>query len=240
MLGNHNYNGSIRDITVAVGSLFNNLHVYRNNADDTLAKDIKVALGYESRAGYWAKLKEGQARDNVADFEKILPRMTYYMMGIEYDAQRQLHALNQTISANPSATTGNSLTQHSPVPYNLNYNVSIFTKNVEDGLELLEQILPVFNPLYMINMKDPSGLGVVEDVPLILNSVDSEDNYQEAFEGNRIVSWTLSLTARTNLYPQIADQPVIQQAVVQTATDPAIANVIKTATTTPAGTTLVP
>jgi len=214
--------------------------VHRHDGVGTLTEDITVPLSYESRAAYWSKLHESQASgDNIADLEKHLPRISYHLDSLAPDMTRQKSAIHQNISTIASATLNNVLTQRNPVPYNLSYSLNIFTKYVEDGLEIIEQIVPLFSPLYNITLKDPSGLGVNEDMPLILEGIESDDNYKDGFEDNRVVSWTIVLTAKASLYPIIHDQAAIQKAITEISVNPLMTPVVQTTIQTATTKTIV-
>jgi len=240
MLTGYFYRGSIRQISTVIGSLFNNIHVHRHDASGTLTKDITVPLSYESRAAYWSKLHEAQSTgDGIADLEKHLPRISYHLDSLTPDLTRQMSAMHQNISSVASQVANNVITQRNPVAYNLSYSINIFTKHIEDGLEIIEQIVPLFSPLYNITLKDPSGLGVNEDMPLVLEGIETDDNYKEGFEDNRVVSWTIVLTAKSSLYPIINNQSVIKTAITEISDQATMIPVIQTVTQTATTKTVV-
>lgn len=95
--------------------------------------------------------------------------------------------------------------QYNPVPYDFEYTVYLFVKYIDDGLQIIEQIVPYFTPFYTITMNDIKAYGVSRDVTVTLNSVSSEDIYQGDVEEDRIVTWTLTFTAKGWIYPPIKD-----------------------------------
>jgi hypothetical protein len=109
-----------------------------------------------------------------------------------------------TNSANPTAKT-----VFSPAPYNIDINLYILTKTQEDSMQILEQILPVFNPEYTLSINALPNLEIVQDVPVILNSIAAEDNYDGSFQERRFVTHTLSFTIKTNVYGPVTDNGVI-------------------------------
>ena len=165
---------------------------------------MKVPRSYPSRAHYRAKIQ--QEHDAVA---LTLPRMTFFMEGLTYDSDRQLNPLLR--AQGTSTNANNKLSQFQPVPYDFNFNVSVFSKYVEDGLRIVEQIIPTFSPSYNLTLKEIPSLGIITDVPVILNSVTQEDNFADGFQENRLITWSFDLTVKGNMYQPITDSAVIKQ-----------------------------
>jgi hypothetical protein len=185
------YHKHLRNVTIALGSLLNSFNVSIGK------KNVPVSFAAKNR--FVAKLKNSQM-----GVQTFLPRIGFNMEGISYDADRQQQK-NQVVVKNGKK----SLT---PVPYLVDFNVGIYTKSMDEGLEILEQLLPSFTPYYNLRLMETNDLDIVTDVPLALNSVTLQDNWEGSFEGSdlRTILWELSLSAPINLFPTIKDKgPVI-------------------------------
>jgi len=101
--------------------------------------------------------------------------------------------------------------QYNPVPYNISLNLYSFTATAESGLQIIEQILPYFQPDYTVTINTIPSMGIKRDVPIILNSVNYEDTYDGSYTQRRAVNYTLSFTAKTYLYGPIYSQRVIKE-----------------------------
>jgi len=228
MLGTPFYHETIRKLTVAIGTLFNDVHVLQKDAVGTLIKDIKVPLAFAPRTGYWSKLRDdvgGMTEDWV---QKTLPRMSFDFEGPVYDPTRQL---NTTQKINMPSATGSTLrTQmYQPIPYNFMFNLSVYSNRVEDGLQMMEQILPYFAPSYnlVIKMIDENGALVTQDVPISISNVVKDDNYQDGFVKNRLISWSFDIVAKGYIYHRTVDSKPIKTAIVNMYNDPSMTNLLE-------------
>ncbi len=213
MLGTPFYFSTIRKITIGIGTLFNNIHVVTKDSEGATVKDRKVPVAYAPRHGYYAKLVEAQDEGGNANVQATLPRISFNLEGMQYDETRKLNSLG--VRSATSATSADVLLrQLNPVPWNFMFNVSVFTKNVEDGLQILEQILPTFTPYYNITVNEIPDMDIKRDVPILLESVEQEDNYQEAFETNRVITWSFTFIAKGHVYQPHGDASVIKKALV--------------------------
>ena len=290
------YFSTVRNLTAAFGSLFDNIHVMRYNTDGSLAKNILCPLAYSAGDKTIIMLQQRNPsiqNDNV-DIKMSLPRIGYELTGMAYDSTRKTQTLTQNIyvpgpdvnfnsatavnittetinitshgfgngkavvyHSNGGTAIGNltsgvtyyvikvdsnniklattytnaiagsainlsSLgtgtqyfstqytTQFNPVPYTYDYTVSIFVKYIDDGLQIIEQILPYFTPFYTVSINDiVNPGGSKRDVPIILNSITSEDLYQGDVADDRIITWTLNFTANYLMYPPIQDNSAV-------------------------------
>ena len=142
-----------------------------------------------------------------------VPRMGFELTSMTYDGTRKLNTMNRNVK---KGTTGLKK-QFNGVPYNWEFSLYIFVKNAEDGTQILEQILPFFTPDFTFSMTLISSMSIKHDIPLILNSVTSEDTYEGDFATRRSIIWTLSFTMKGFLYPNIVDNAkVITDVTVDT------------------------
>ena len=165
MLGNnHFYHETIRRTVIAFGSVFNDIHIRRKNADGSVAQSLKVPLGYEPKQKFLARLYENPNLTNVQQL--TLPRMGFEITGFNYDGQRKVNKLNvkKTLSTNASEIKR----QYTSVPYNFQFSLFVMPKNQEDALQVVEQILPFFTPAFTLTINAVPEMGIKDDFPLIL------------------------------------------------------------------------
>ena len=220
MLGDYFYHESLRKIIIAFGTIFNNIHIHRKDSSGNVIQSIKVPLAYSPKEKFIARLD--QQPDLVEDrrVAVTLPRMGFEISGISYDPSRKLNRLGTIKKVRSTATDGKIMNkQFNPVPYNISMNLYSFTSSAEGGLQIIEQILPFFQPDYTVTIKAIPTMNIVRDVPIILNSVNYEDTYSGDFTTRRAVVYTLSFTAKTYLYGPISQQRVIKETQADMYTD---------------------
>ena len=220
MLGDYFYHESLRKIIIAFGTIFNNIHIHRKDSSGNVVQSIKVPLAYSPKEKFIARLD--QQPDLVEDrrVAVTLPRMGFEISGISYDPSRKLNRLGTIKKVRSTATDGKIMNkQFNPVPYNISMNLYSFTSSAEGGLQIIEQILPFFQPDYTVTIKAIPSLNIVRDVPIILNNVNYEDTYSGDFTTRRAVVYTLSFTAKTYLYGPISQQRVIKETQADMYTD---------------------
>tara|TARA_B100000073_G_scaffold90888_1_gene71684 strand:- start:158 stop:742 length:585 start_codon:yes stop_codon:yes gene_type:complete len=136
--------------------------------------------------------------------------MGFEITGLQYDASRKINKMQKTIRVKSNEDGKKQNYNYAPVPYNINFSLYSFTATAENGLQIIEQILPFFQPEYTVTMNVIPELSIVRDIPIILNSVNYEDTYNGEFTQRRAVIYTLSFTAKTYLYGPMSNQKVIK------------------------------
>ena len=199
MLGTYYYHEIIRKTIIGFGTLFNEIYVKHKDATNGTYSELKVPLAYGPMQKFLAKI---QQQENLAKPVAItLPRMSFEMVSIQYDASRKT-GVTQTFKA----LEGNKLKKvFMPVPYNLGFELSIFAKLNDDALQIVEQILPYFQPSFNITIDLVDSIGEKRDIPVVLNNVSFQDDYEGDFSTRRSLIYTLSFTAKTNLFGPIAE-----------------------------------
>lgn len=211
------YFATIRKVSVAFGSLFNNIHVQRFDdvgGQGNVTNTIKVPLSYAAGQKWYIQKRFDQEAGKTIQTRISLPRIGFELTGIQYDPQRKVQTMgfNQGFDENDASSFFKQL---NPVPFDLSYNVYIAIKNVDDGLQIIEQILPYFTPSYNLSIKEIPELSIVRDVPVIFQgSVDLQDDYQGNFDTQRVLIYTLSFVAKSYLYPPINDENLIKKVFV--------------------------
>lgn len=194
MLGNFYYNAIIRKTVVAFGSMFSDLKLNRFLPDGKLEQVIAVPIAYAPKDKTLVRLRQDPNLNNKVLID--LPRMSFEINGYVYDSGRMTNKFG-------SITHNNGLTQMSPVPYNLNLSLYVYTKSSDDAFAIIEQILPFFKPEYNVQIITDEKTGAITNVPFILNSVSVEDSYDGSFTERRAIIHTLNFTAKLNFYPAV-------------------------------------
>jgi hypothetical protein len=210
MFGNYYYNESMRKMTIAFGQLFNNIQIKRKDSNDTIIQSLKVPLAYAPKEKFLVRLDQQNSLDE-REFSITLPRMSFEITGIAYDSTRKLNRV-QKFKKVKTAAEGKILDyNYMPVPYNISYSLNIYTATAESGLQIVEQILPYFQPDYTVTVNAIPSLDIKRDVPIILNGVTYEDSYSGNFTTRRAVIYTLTFTAKTYLFGPAATQKVVKE-----------------------------
>ena len=211
----HFYNQGMRKMTVAFGQVFNNIQIKRTGSDSTI-QSIRVPLAYAPKEKFLVRLDQ---QPNLEDrqFAVTLPRMGFEISGIEYDGSRKLTKVQKFKTT--KTNTGVMNFNYMPVPYNISYNLYCFTATAEGGLQIVEQILPYFQPDYTVTINVVPEMGIKRDVPIVLNNINYEDSYSGDFESRRAVIYTLNFTAKTYLYGPASTQKVIRETQADMHTD---------------------
>ena len=220
MFGQYFYNESMRRMTIAFGQLFNNIQIKRKDSAGNVTQAIKVPLAYAPKEKFLVRLDQ-QPDLNKREFAITLPRMSFEITGISYDSSRKLTRM-QKYKTVKTGKDGKILNfNYTPVPYNLSYTLNVFTATAESGLQIIEQILPFFQPDYTVTVNAIPELDIKRDVPIILNDVNYEDSYNGDFTTRRAVVYTLNFTAKTYLFGPASTQKVVKtvQSDIYTDTD---------------------
>ena len=211
----HFYNQGMRKMTVAFGQVFNNIQIKRQGSDSTV-QSIRVPLAYAPKEKFLVRLDQQPSLDD-RQFAITLPRMGFEISGIEYDGSRKLTKVQKFKTT--KTNTGVMNFNYMPVPYNICYNLYCFTATAEGGLQIVEQILPYFQPDYTVTINVVPEMGIKRDVPIVLNNINYEDSYSGDFESRRAVIYTLNFTAKTYLYGPASTQKVIRETQADMHTD---------------------
>jgi hypothetical protein len=237
MLDQRFYWGTIRKAIVAFGNMFNGITVERKDANGNVVQVQKVPLAYSPKQKFLTKIRQ-QPDVDTQNVQIVLPRMGFEMVSLDYDPNRKVSPIQQTRTVNSSTTAS---AQYAPSPYNINVLLYIYAKNQDDGLQIIEQILPYFNPDYNLTLKAIPELDIKNDLPIILNTIGFEDDYEGDLTTRRSIVWTLSFVMKLNFYGPVNKTGVIrkviantfndieltqQQQKITTQTDPATANTI--------------
>ena len=202
------YNKSIRYLTVAFGSLFNNIYVQRLDGDGNETERIRVPLGYGPKQKYIRRYAlDIDSGTEIADTQVTLPRISFEMTGAAYDPTRKRNTLQKRhIVGAGNDTTYNNYVE---VPYDFSFSLSILTKYMEDGLQITEQILPYFTPEFNITI-NVNDVNQKIDIPIVLDSYSITEDYEGDFDARRLISFDMEFTAKSYVFGPIKSSPIAQ------------------------------
>ena len=207
-MANVTYNRIIRKLVVGFGNLFDNITLVRYNPDASEAERFIVPIAYAAKELYVQRIEGDPNLDKKT--QMTLPRMSFNMDGIAYDTSRKQ---NTNIKNFVQTTTG-TVSQYNPVPYNFDFSLYIYVRNVEDGTQIIEHILPYFTPDYTIKLNLIPEMGITKEVPIVLNKTDYEVTYEGDRESDpRIVIWTLTFTVKGFIFGQINNTGLITTSI---------------------------
>ena len=216
MLGQQFYHETIRKVIVAFGTTFNNIQLVRKDNSGEVKQSMKVPLAYGPRQKWLTRLNEDV--DLSKTVAVTLPRIGFEIQNLSYDSARKLNRV-QKFKKVKGAKSDQLDTQFMPVPYNLSIQLYVMAKQSDDALQIVEQILPYFQPDYTLTVNDMADMGIKRVIPIILNSIGYEDNYQGDFETRRALIYTLDFTAKFYLYGPVTSSKVIKTVQVDQYTD---------------------
>ena len=202
------YHGIIRKSIVAFGRLFSDIYIDRKQGDSvtgTTVQRLQIPLAYAPKEKWLVRIEQDPSLENNTYVS--LPRMSFEIIGYSYDPTRKMNRMQQLKCGDGS---GSVSTMYTPVPYNLDLSLYILTKTQEDGLQIIEQILPTFTPEYTMTINAVPDMNVKIDVPIVLNSVSVQDEYDGDFQTRRFVTHTLNFQMKINLFGPVGGQNVIQ------------------------------
>ena len=214
------YNEILRRTVISFGTLFNNIAIKHTNSSDQVVSVIKVPLAYGPTQKFLARLN--QSPDLNKPTSLTLPRMSFEFTGLTYDPSRKV-TTTQTFTVKDPNDGEETKKAYMPVPYNMQFELSIMTKLNDDALQIVEQILPYFQPSYNLTVELIESIKEKRDIPIILENITMQDDYEGDFSTRRVLLYTLRFTAKTYLFGPVssATKDIIKTAKVSylTGTD---------------------
>tara|TARA_B100001057_G_scaffold178639_1_gene179419 strand:+ start:2089 stop:2904 length:816 start_codon:yes stop_codon:yes gene_type:complete len=218
MLGQQFYHETVRNVIVAFGTMFNNIQIVRKDNSGTVTQTMKVPLAYGPKQKFLTRLDQDPSLSSATAI--TLPRLGFEIGALTYDSARKLNRVQKFKKVKSSSSDASKLdTQYMPVPYNMDITLYAMAKNSDDALQIVEQILPFFQPDYTLTLNDMADMGIKRDVPIILNDVSYEDNYQGDFESRRAIIYTMAFTTKFYLYGPVTSTSVIKTVQVDQFSD---------------------
>lgn len=206
------YYGTIRKYTIALGTLFSDIVIERKDSNKKKAQVIKVPLAYGPKDKWLRRLQENP--DLTKQVKMDLPRMSFELTNLQYDPERK-------VGPNPNYLRDTSSRKVStPIPWNFDFTLYVVSRNQDDMMNIVEQILPYFSPAVMLNVQ------IIDDpiqeiqIPLSFHNISMEDNYDNDMEESRIIISTLSFTLKGFLYGPVIEPKIIKRAIADVSGNP--------------------
>jgi len=213
MFGTYFYHEKIRKSVSLFGRLFNNIYVIRKNSSGGVLNQLKVPLSYAPRKKFLERIRQNTDLDTDTKVAIKLPRMSFEITSFTYDNTRQLTKLSNFKAR--GSTPQQRQKFYSPVPYTITFDLNVYAKSQDDALQIVEQILPTFNPQYTLTILPfPDDYpDFKEDIPIIINGVSFTDDFEAAMEQRRTILYTLSFEMKVSFYGPITEGEVIRKSI---------------------------
>jgi hypothetical protein len=195
------YHEILRRTVISFGSLFNDIVIKHTDNSGKVVSVIKVPFAYGPTQKFLARLEQSPNLNKPV--QMTLPRMSFELVGLSYDPTRKSTTTQSFLTASATNKTQEKKA-YLPVPYNLDFELSIMTKLNDDMLQIIEQILPYFQPAYTISIDLVKEIGEKRDIPVVLNNISMSDDYEGDFSTRRALIYTMRFTAKTYLFGPIS------------------------------------
>ena len=207
------YHEILRRTVVSFGSLFNEISIKHTDNSGNVKSVIKVPLAYGPTQKFLARLE--QSPDLNKPVQITLPRMSFEFAGLTYDSTRK-STTTQTFIAKSAVDGTETKKVYLPVPYNMQFELSIMSKLNDDALQIIEQILPFFQPAYSMTIELVDIINEKRDIPVVLENITMQDDYEGNFSTRRVLTYTLRFTAKTYLFGPVssATRDIIKKATI--------------------------
>lgn len=203
------YHGITKKTIIAFGSLFSDIKITRKNEDGSVQQTIAVPIAYAPKEKWLVRLEQDTTLENHT--YTTLPRLSFEIVGFQYDGDRKVGRMNYVTCSDGTSAVKKT---YAPVPYNISINLYALTKTQEDGLQIIEQILPFFAPELTMSIKTVDDANIITDVPIILNSLDVNDEYDGDFETRRFITYTMGFTLKTWMFGPVSEGNAIGRVLV--------------------------
>lgn len=223
--GNHFYHATMRKSVAVFGTLFNNISVIRKNGSGGVLNQIKVPLAYGPVQKFLARIDQDLKADSSMAIK--LPRMSFEIISLDLDTTQKFQRGVSAVCSE-SATSSSKVTNiKSVTAYDIGIQLNVMAKNQDDGLQIVEQILPYFQPEYTVSIKPIDDMSFSQDVPIILNSVSISDSYEGDFTERRVLVYTLDFKMKMKFYGPVNETGIIKEIDVNFAENPGISTLIE-------------
>jgi hypothetical protein len=203
---NHFKNDSIRKLVIAFGSIFNGVQLEQTNENNN-ERIFTVPISYGPKEKFVKRLTEPSSISDKTRIEISLPRMSFELSQLAYDPLRKMNKMNKKISG--MGSNGNISSAYSEVPYNFVFNVSVYTRNLEENYQIMEQILPYFSPEFIVSLK-MNTLNSSVDVPIAITNTTLTQEYEGDFSTRRFIVSSYQFVAKSYIYGKINTGAAVQ------------------------------
>jgi len=195
------YHEILRRTVISFGTLFNSISIQHKDSNGNISSMINVPLAYGPTQKFLARLE--QSPDLNKPIQVTLPRVSFEFVGLNYDASRKVTTTQTFITSNVDNKTEVKKV-YMPVPYNMQFELGIYTKLNDDMLQIIEQILPYFQPSYNLTVDLVDEIGEKRDIPIIIENISMSDDYEGDFTTRRALIYTIRFTAKTYLFGPVS------------------------------------
>lgn len=208
MFGHEFYHGTLRKYVIIFGTLFNDIIISRTDDEGNRVQDLKIPLAYGPADKTLVRLEQDPNLDR--EMAITLPRMSFEMTNFMYASERKLNTVRKNVYISDDKTKVRRMYQ--PVPYDLTFELNVFCKYVEDGTKIIEQILPFFTPEFTVSANILPKMNWQIDIPVVLDSVNIQDTYENDFESRRALIYTFTFTMKAQLFGPVTNSAIIKTA----------------------------
>lgn len=209
-LDHFTYHSTIKLLSGVFGAVFNEIMITR--ADGL---QILVPIAYETKQKYDSRLKQNPDTASQLKYKSILPRMSFKLTSWRKDPDRQLSRHNQLIQQNVDRTAVLSMnSQRNRMPYKFTYELNAKTKNIDDMLQIVEQVIIMFNPSLNVFVKDNPDLDANSAINIKLMDSQMQDIFDGSFEDEQVLETTFSFEVDGWLYMPTATAKIITKVIV--------------------------
>lgn len=210
------YFHSIRNLVVAFGDVFNTVQTTKEDGAGNVVSTLTVPIAFSRRQKYLARLLEDQQKNedsSAAKVELSLPRMSYDITSVDHNHAQRLSPHTLQVRDITTANIQDFLRQMSGTPISVGFDLTIYTYSLDEMLQIIEQIIPVFVPDFNVTILDIPELDIKKDVPLVLEAISPSDSFEGPMDEYRIIEWTLSFTTKIEIYPPVKQGGIIRRVI---------------------------
>ena len=213
MFGNQFYHETLRKYVIIFGTLFNDIRISRTDSDGNRVSDIRVPLAYGPRDKTLARLEQDPNLDREVAI--TLPRMSFEWIGLNYATERKLNTVRKNVYTANANEQAKLRSMYNPVPYDITFELNVFSKYVEDSTRILEQIAPYFTPEFTVSATIIPDMDWKIDIPIVLDAISVQDTFEADYNQRRAIIHTLTFTLKGQLFPRVVKTGVIKTANLQ-------------------------
>ncbi len=216
------YHQHIRKAIIAFGTIFNNINIERKNSAGAVAQTLRVPLSYSTKQKFMTRIARVSGTDTRGEVAITLPRIGFEIIGLNYDPARKTTVIQRNKAVGTGDEANTVRTAFNSAPFNMSLGLYIFAKNQDDGLQIVEQVLPYFNPDFNVTINDLPELNIKRDIKITLDNVNYEDEYEGDYAARVSVIWTLNFTMRLNFYSNVENVGIIKKVIADIYNDPTL------------------
>lgn len=214
------YHQHIKKAITAFGMIFTNININRVDGSNVTQQVIRVPLAYSTKQKFLSRIALIADAEGRGDVAMTLPRMGFEIQGLDFDPSRKVSPIQKNKAIIDGAAVTGVSRAYVSTPYNMSLSLYVFAKNQEDGLQIVEQIMPFFNPDFNITVNELPELGIKRDIKITLDSIDYDADYEGDFERRQSIIWTFNFTMRLNFYGFVSNQGIIRTAIANAYASP--------------------